>query len=141
MSSKRSRPLQAAEAARIPRTMARFSNTKALMGPEGKGIISNPGQPNQKHFARFSANIPGEYCRRAGDNVIVVDSFGQPLHYFNCKAYVESGRPPENCHNATSFDIWSYGPDKKKDDALVIPGTGPVEKSTEVKYVDDIKNW
>jgi prepilin-type N-terminal cleavage/methylation domain-containing protein len=113
---------------------------KYLAGPEGHGIVANAGTPREKRFASF-LQIPAEFIKSKDGKNVIVDAFGMPIHYFNCKAFVDSGKDPTFCHNPDSYDIYSTGVDKMKDPDLVEPGTKKVEDKGKVHYVDDQMNW
>lgn len=112
-----------------------------LNGADGRGVVASPGTPRERHYEPYLALEKNYYKQEAG-KMIIVDNWGQPIHYFNCKAYVEeqSGNP-KYCHNPASIDLYSTGPDKKKDDDLVEPGTGEVKDRSKTHLVDDITNF
>jgi prepilin-type N-terminal cleavage/methylation domain-containing protein len=110
-----------------------------LCGKDGRGIISDASTPRQKFFPPMLTF--GKECYKFdGDKVIIVDSWGTPMHYFNCKEYVDSGRSGDNCHKPDKVDIWSYGEDKQKDPDLQEPGSQPIDPKTEA-VVNDLTNW
>ncbi|MCY3022711.1 MAG: prepilin-type N-terminal cleavage/methylation domain-containing protein [Planctomycetota bacterium] len=103
-----------------------------LCGEDGKGIAKKTGSIVRQIEPYFTP--PSENVRREGKNVYIVDPWLQRISYLNCKQYTDQRRVDPNyiddgkCHNPTSFDIWSTGPDRKKDDPAKPPG-------------DDINNW
>jgi len=111
-----------------------------LCGADGRGVVSDSGTPREKHFEAFLTFGANSY-KHNNDKLVLVDSWGTPLHYYNCKAYVDGGGNPDNCHKPDKCDIWSYGPDKMKDAALIEPGNGKVEDPAKELLVDDITNW
>ena len=112
-----------------------------LNGKDGRGVVANPGTPREKHYEPYLA-LEKNYYKQISGNMIIVDNWGEPIHYFNCKAYVEeqSGNP-KFCHNPASIDLYSTGPDKKLDPELVEPGTAEVLDRSKTHLVDDITNF
>lgn len=110
-----------------------------LCGKEGRGIISDPNTPRQKYFEPM-LTFGKEAYKLENDKFIIVDSWGTPLHYFNCKEYVETGHSGNNCHKPDTVDIWSYGEDKQKDPDLQEPGSQPINAKDEA-VVNDLTNW
>lgn len=117
-----------------------------LNGVDGKGVTANPGTPNVKHFEPYLA-ITSDFVKHIGDRMIIIDPWGNPIHYFNCKAYVDAGHDPANCHNPDSFDLYSTGPDGKRDPNHQEPGTQLIDENKDGKFdddaelVDDITNY
>ena len=119
-----------------------------LNGPTGRGVAANIGTPREKHFEPF-LTLGKEYIKASpnGDKLIISDSWGMPIHYFNCKAFVEDhGGDPKLCHNPTGVDIYSTGQDRKKDQATEEPGQEMVKDRSKVSpkeklLNDDITNF
>jgi len=95
-------------------------------------------KPTGRSMERF-LDPPPEYVIKEADTPdqwILVDAWGTPLVYVNCLQYTEGKKADptstytgdDKCHNPTSFDLYSCGPDKQKD-------PDPLEP------VDDITNW
>jgi len=113
---------------------------KYLCGAENRGVVACPGTTREKHFEAFLP-LSSETVKQVGDKLVLIDNWGTPLHYFNCKAYVDGGGNAENCHKPDKCDVWSYGPDKMKDPNLIEPGSQIVEEPAKVWLVDDVTNW
>ncbi|HLX64018.1 MAG TPA: type II secretion system protein [Planctomycetota bacterium] len=113
---------------------------KYLCGAENRGVVADAGTAREKHFGAFLP-LSADSVKQVGDKSVLIDSWGTPLHYFNCKAYVDGGGSPENCHKPDKCDVWSYGPDKMKDPNLIEPGSQKVEEPARVWLVDDVTNW
>jgi prepilin-type N-terminal cleavage/methylation domain-containing protein len=119
-----------------------------LNGQTGRGVVANVGTPREKHFEPF-LTIGKEYIKAdaSGSKLIIVDSWGMPIHYFNCKAFVEDhGGNPKLCHNPTGVDIYSTGQDRKKDEATEEPGQDTVKDRSKISAeeklkTDDITNF
>jgi len=119
-----------------------------LSGPIGRGVAANVGTPREKHFEPF-LTIGKEYLKAdsSGSKLLIVDSWGMPIHYFNCKAYVEERNGnPKFCHNPATVDIYSTGQDRKKDDDTTEPGQQEVKDRSkrtaeEIARDDDITNF
>lgn len=113
-----------------------------LSGPKGKGIDTVQGGTPRHHDPYLA--VPPEYVQRSGGQTLIVDSWGSPIVYFNCKAHVESGGAAVGlCHNPKSFDIYSPGPDKMlspaQHDFVDSNSNGRVDEDDEGG--DDITNW
>ncbi len=118
-----------------------------LNGKNGRGVAANVGTPREKHFEPF-LTLGKEYIKAStgGDKLIIVDSWGMPIHYFNCKAFVQGSGDSKLCHNPTSVDIYSTGPDKLKDATTSEPGKETVPERgklspAEKAKSDDISNF
>lgn len=91
-------------------------------------------QPSGKSLEPF-LNVPDGYLRKEGNSTYIVDAWGTPIVYLNCKEYTDTAiannpayTDDGKCHNSQSFDLYSFGPDKQKDPDPLNP-------------VDDIINW
>ncbi|MEI6235725.1 MAG: prepilin-type N-terminal cleavage/methylation domain-containing protein [Planctomycetota bacterium] len=119
-----------------------------MNGPKGRGVEANVGTPRERHYEPFLV-LGKEYIKAdsSGTKLIITDSWGMPIHYFNCKDYVElKNGNPKFCHNPSSVDLYSTGPDRKKDDTTTEPGAEEVKdrkKMTpaELAKEDDITNF
>ncbi len=113
-----------------------------LTGQQGTGIVANLGTPRERRYEPY-LTLGKEYYKSDGSgNIIIVDSWGQPIHYFNSKAYIEEKNGnPLYCYNPGGVDIYSTGQDKQQDPDLITPGQGTVKLKTEMKLVDDITNF
>ena len=112
-----------------------------LSGPNGRGIDTVQGGL-ARHRDPYM-NIPPEYVKRVGGQTLVVDPWGSPIVYLNCKAHTDAGGLAAGlCHNKT-FDLYSVGPDKKlspnQHDFADNNGDGRVDEDAEGG--DDITNW
>ena len=99
-------------------------------------------ETNLLGFSTFSGktiepfiDVPAEYLRREGTSTIIVDAWGSPMLYLNCRGYTDTQRAlnpawPDDglCHNPQSYDLYSFGQDRQKDPDPLNP-------------VDDIINW
>ena len=113
-----------------------------LSGPTGKGIDTVQGGTTRHHDPYMA--MPPEYVQRSNGQTLIVDAWGSPIVYFNCKAYVDGGGAPAGlCHNPKSFDIYSLGPDKvlstAQHDFVDSNSNGRVDEDDEGG--DDITNW
>ena len=117
-----------------------------LNGADGRGITANPGSPREKRYEPY-LQITNDFIRHNNNEIVIVDPWGEPLHYFNCKAFIDSGKNAAYCHNQDSFDIYSTGPDRKRDPKHEEPGTPLVDDNHDGKFddagelVDDITNY
>ncbi len=117
-----------------------------LNGPDNKGVTANPGTPREKRYEPYLA-ITNDFIKHVSNKLVIVDAWGQPLHYFNCKAWVNQGKNPLFCHNPDSFDIYSTGSDRKRDPKHEEPGTALNDDNKDGKMddaeelVDDITNY
>jgi prepilin-type N-terminal cleavage/methylation domain-containing protein len=110
---------------------------KYLCGADGKGLIKKVGTV-ETHIDPY-VNIPVENVRKGSGGIMyVVDAWGNHVIFRNCRVYYENQRagnpnykpvPSNDSHNPTSFDMWSFGPDKK--------ASADPHKDLE----DDIANW
>jgi prepilin-type N-terminal cleavage/methylation domain-containing protein len=113
-----------------------------LAGPNGKGIDTVQGGTPCHHDPYLA--VPPEYVQRSNGQTLIVDAWGSPIVYLNCKAHVESGGASAGlCHNPKSFDIYSLGPDKvispAQHDFIDSNSNGRVDEDDEGG--DDITNW
>lgn len=117
-----------------------------LNGPDGKGVLANPGTPREKRYEPYLA-ITNDFVKHQDAKLIIVDAWGQPLHYFNCKSWVDTGHNPKFCHNPDSVDLYSTGSDRKRDPKHEEPGTELSDDNKDGKMdddgelVDDITNY
>ena len=129
-----------------------------LCGSDGRGPVQYfplATPPNNiKHFEPFWTP-PTEFSVGVAPNVTIIDSWGMPLVYLNCKAYTDrqiAANPAytawngtsgdTQAHNPQSFDMYSTGPDKKKDpnhDNTDNNSNGLIDEAAEM--VDDITNY
>jgi len=93
---------------------------KYLCGKDGRGITRTIGTTNQK-TRRYDPFIspPAENLIKSGTDTIVIDAWGKPIVFLNCRFYTESKRagnpsyvPDLVCKNPNSFDLYSTGPDR-----------------------------
>ncbi|MGD0088959.1 MAG: prepilin-type N-terminal cleavage/methylation domain-containing protein [Planctomycetota bacterium] len=109
-----------------------------LCGENGEGLIkvvgANGANAIKQRIEPF-VDVPKEYLVRDGATTIIVDAWGTPIVYLNCQAYtqrMQANNPgytdDGKCHNGSSFDIYSCGPNKVKDPDPLNP-------------IDDITNW
>jgi prepilin-type N-terminal cleavage/methylation domain-containing protein len=112
-----------------------------LCGPNGRGFDTVQGGVTRHHDPYMS--LSPEYVRRDQGQILVVDPWGSPLVFLNCKAHVESGGAATPCHNPKSFDIYSLGPDKllssNQHDFQDNNNNGMIDEDAEGS--DDITNW
>ncbi len=107
----------------------------------GTGIVANKGTPRERRYEPY-LTLGKEFYKSDGRGaIIIVDNWGQPIHYFNSKAFVENGGNPKFCYTPEGVDIYSTGPDKMKDPDLIEPGTREVKLKTEMRLVDDVTNF
>lgn len=112
-----------------------------LNGPENRGFTANPGTARERHYEPYFL-VDRTNVKKINGRQVIVDSWGQAIHYFNCKSYVEEKNGnPKFCHNPTAFDIYSTGQDRQRDPDLIEPGTAEVKDRSETKFVDDIANF
>ncbi len=107
-----------------------------LNGATGEGF-----DLNKHHYGPYLKGVPKENLRAVAGATIIVDAWGRPLAYLNCQAHLQAGGAATLCHNRT-FDIYSIGPDGKKDpqnDDKDNNGDGRVDEAAEL--VDDVTNW
>lgn len=111
-----------------------------LCGKEGRGITRIIGTTNQK-TRRYDPFIspPAENMVKSGTETIIVDPWGKPVVFLNCKFYTDSkkagnpGYAPDGiCKNPNTFDLYSMGPDRVLD-------TDPPDAT--LKQPNDIANY
>ncbi|HEY3320022.1 MAG TPA: hypothetical protein VGP72_06130 [Planctomycetota bacterium] len=110
---------------------------KYLCGPDGKGVTKVAVIPaGSRRIITFDPfiSIPENYLRPSGPDTLIVDSWGNPLVYLNCRHYTLQQKaknpnyvPDGKCHNPNNYDLYSTGQDGKPDP--------PGERG------DDITNW
>jgi prepilin-type N-terminal cleavage/methylation domain-containing protein len=137
--TKQARSRAQAEIAVMEMALESYKNDNGVYPPSTKDRTSNTANSillywalaaGQKRYMTFKPNQLRNYgntinitiaCDPTNStvlNVVLIDPFGQPYNYFNRPACSLDGQT-----NSTTFDLWSYGPDNKKDTA------------------DDIVNW
>jgi prepilin-type N-terminal cleavage/methylation domain-containing protein len=107
-----------------------------LNGPKGDGF-----EVNKHHYGPYLKGVPKENLRTDSNGTLLVDAWNHPLAYLNCQAHLQAGGAANLCHNKT-FDIYSVGPDGRKDalnDDKDNNNDGRVDEPAEL--VDDITNW
>lgn len=113
---------------------------KYLCGVDGRGITRVIGTSNKK-TRRYDPFIspPAENMIKSGTDTIIIDSWGKPVVFLNCRFYTESKRasnpsyvPDTLCKNPNTFDLYSTGPDRVLD-------TDPPDAS--LKQPNDITNY
>jgi prepilin-type N-terminal cleavage/methylation domain-containing protein len=113
---------------------------KYLCGVDGRGITRTIGTTNKK-TRRYDPFIspPPENLMKNGTDYIVVDSWGKPIVFLNCRFYTEAHKagnpayvPDGTCKNPNTFDLYSTGPDRILD-------TDPPDPS--LKQPNDITNY
>ena len=113
-----------------------------LAGPGGKGLDTVQGGVT-RHRDPYLTPAP-EYVQRVGGQTLIVDAWGSPLVFLNCKTHVElGGTAAGKCHHPQSFDLYSVGPDKllspEQHDFADSNNDGRVDEDAEGG--DDITNW
>ena len=112
-----------------------------LCGPNGRGIDTVQGGITRHHDAYMSP--PAEYVKRNSGETFIVDPWGTPIVYQNCKFHTDNGGNPAKCHNPKSFDLYSCGPDKilspNQHDFTDSNSNGMIDEDAEGG--DDITNW
>jgi len=114
---------------------------KYLCGQDGKGIVKVSGAAPNVRVQRMDPLIspPIENLKKNGSETIIVDSWGKPIGYLNCRFYTQAQKvsnpayvPDDICKNPNTFDLYSTGPDKTLD-------SDP--PNTSLKQPNDITNW
>lgn len=97
---------------------------KYLCGTDGRGITRVIGSGIDKKVRHYDPFIspPPENQIKSGTDTIIIDSWGKPVVFLNCRYYTESQKagnpsyvPDSTCKNPNTFDIYSTGPDREKD--------------------------
>ena len=126
-----------------------WSLYKYLCGADGRGPVQFVNG-TQRRFEPFYTPPP-EFIVKSGNEVHIIDAWGKDIVYLNCKWYTDAktvldpnytSSTDKACHNPTSFDLYSTGPDQKKDpnhNHIDDNNNGMVDEALEL--VDDITNY
>jgi prepilin-type N-terminal cleavage/methylation domain-containing protein len=96
-----------------------------LCGADGRGVVKvtgeGAGQATQR-LEPFFTPSQDSIQKDSSGRIIIVDFWRRPIVYLNCKAYTDKQRALNStyvddgkCRQPTTFDLYSLGPDGKKD--------------------------